>query len=115
VVQFVKPRRYDMQVINDALLTQPRGTLKFILNESGIIFFSGTQQHRDIKLHGLSYEDDYGGNAVAGLVLPERVEIRFHNAFTDDRIRTIWRTVLKIPALGNAKFGQLYYQGREIL
>jgi hypothetical protein len=103
-----------MHVINDALLTHARGNLKFLLNEDGIIFFPGTQQHRDLKSHGLSYEDDYCGNAVAGLVLPGRVEIRFHQAFSDDRIRNMWRTVLAIPTLGNAKFGPLFYQGRAI-
>jgi hypothetical protein len=103
-----------MQVINVNLLDQAQGTLKFILNDSGIYFFPATQQHRDTKSHGLSYEDDYRGNAVAGLVMPGRVEIRFHKAFSDDRIRTIWRSVLSSPELAKTRLGQLYYQGREI-
>ena len=70
-----------MHVINADLLDHAQGTLKFILNDSGIYFFPATQQHRDTKSHGLSYEDDYRGNAVAGIVMPERVEIRFHKAF----------------------------------
>ena len=103
-----------MHVINADLLVQANGTLKFILNDSGIYFFPATQEHRDTKSQGLSYEDDYRGNAVAGLVIPGRVEIRFHKAFSDDRIRTIWRNTLSSPELANARFGQLYYQGREI-
>jgi hypothetical protein len=101
-----------MNVINADLLTA--GSLKFILNDSGIVFFPATQQHRDTKSHGLSYEDDYLGNAVAGIVMPDRVEIRFHKAFTDDRIRAIWRRVLSRPELAGASLGQLYYQGRVI-
>jgi hypothetical protein len=104
-----------MHVINADLLDHVQGTLKFILNDSGIYFFPATQQHRDTKPHGLSYEDDYRGNAVAGIVMPERVEIRFHSAFSDDRIRTIWRSVLSNPKLASVRFGRLYYQGREIV
>src|SRR5258708_2195678 len=104
-----------MHVINANFLENAQGSLKFILNEGGIVFFPATQQHRDIKSHGLSYEDDYRGNAIAGLVMPERVEIRFHAAFSDDRVRTIWRGVLMIPELAKVRLRQVYYQGREIL
>jgi len=103
-----------MHIINADLLNQPAGTVKFILNDAGIVFFPATQQHRDVKSHGLNYEDEYRGNAVAGTVLAERVEIRFHKAFSDDRIRAIWRGVLMRPELAKAGFGRLYYQGREI-
>jgi len=104
-----------MQVVNAELLSQMSGSVKFILNDNGIVFFPATQQHRDTKSHGLSYEDDYRGNAVAGLVMPDRVEIRFHKAFSDDRIRTIWRKASSSPELAGARLGQLqlYYQGRE--
>ena len=104
-----------MHVINANLLDQAQGTLKFILNDSGIYFFPATQQHRDTKSHGLNYEDDYRGNAVAGLVMPDHVEIRFHSAFSDDRIRSIWSRVLMIPEIPKTGLGKLYYQGREIL
>ena len=104
-----------MRVINADLLDQATGSLKFILNDSGIIFFPATQQHRDTKSHGLSYEDDYRGNAVAGIVMSDRVEIRFHKAFSDNRIRSIWRTALSSPELASARLAQLYYQGREIV
>ena len=102
-----------MHIIGADLLQQTNN-LKFILNEGGIIFFPATQQHRDIKLHGLSYEDDYRGNAVAGLVMPGRVEVRYHGAFSDERIRNLWTRVMKIPEVAGAGLGRLYYQGREI-
>jgi len=67
-----------MRAIGLDVLKEQCGSLKFILNDSAIAFFSSTQQHRDFKLEGLSYEDDYRGNALAGIVSPPRVEIRFH-------------------------------------
>ena len=45
-----------MHVINADLLDHPQGTVKFILNDRGIYFFPATQQHRDSKVQGLSYE-----------------------------------------------------------
>ena len=103
-----------MHLTNPELLTPPRGTLKFILNESGLVFFPAKQEHRDIKLPGLSYEDDYRGNAVAGLVLPERVDIRYHQHFSDERIRNLWSRIVTLPEIARARLGPLYYQGREI-
>ena len=97
------------------LLKEKNRNLKFILNDSAIIFFPVNQQHRDIKMDGLSYEDDYRGNAVAGLVMPGRIEIRFHRAYSDERMRNIWSRVLKIPEVVSAGLGPVYYQGREIL
>jgi hypothetical protein len=103
-----------MEVINVDLL-KGRQSLKFILNESGILFFPATQQHRDTKTDTLSYEDDYRGNAVAGVVTGERVEIRFHSAYSDERIRSLWSRVKAIPEVAKAGLGSLYYQGREIV
>jgi len=104
-----------MNVINAELLTGARGTLKFLLNDTAIMFFPATQQHREVKAHGLSYEDDYSGNAVAGMVIESRVEIRFHSAYSDDRIRGIWKRVLQEPLIAKAGLGRLSYQGRGIV
>ena len=104
-----------MNAIGVELLKDKSRSLKFILNDSGILFFPATQQHRDVKMPGLSYEDDYRGKAVAGLVASERVEIRFHSAFSDERMRSLWSRVLTISEVANAGLGRVYYQGREIL
>jgi hypothetical protein len=103
-----------MRAISTELLKERKGNLKFLLNDSAIVFFPASQQHRDMKLEGLSYEDDYRGNALAGLITPERVEIRFHKAFSDEHVRSIWSRVLSIPEVACAGLGRLYYQGREI-
>jgi hypothetical protein len=103
-----------MRVINAELLRERRGSVKFLLNDSVIAFFLVAQQHRDVKWETLSYEDDYRGNALAGLVTPERVEIRFHSAFSDERLKILWLRVLTLPEIAAAKLGKLYYQGRDI-
>jgi hypothetical protein len=104
-----------MNVIHAELLQGERGSVKFLLNDAAILFFPARQQHRDVKAHGLSYEDDYRGNAVAGMVVESRVEIRFHSAYSDERIRNLWKRVLQDPAMINLGLGKLLYQGREIL
>jgi hypothetical protein len=101
-----------MKTFNEDLLNGK--TVKFIMNDAAVLFFPATQQHRDVKAHGLSYEDDYAGNAVAGLVMPDHVEIRFHRNFSDERIGNIWRRVLASPGLSGRQFGNLLYQGRKI-
>ncbi|HEY1171772.1 MAG TPA: hypothetical protein VGH19_10405 [Verrucomicrobiae bacterium] len=103
-----------MDINGAELLKERKGSVKFILNDSGILFFPATQQHRDMKGMGLSYEDDYRGNAVAGLVMERRVEIRFHKAFADERIKRLWARVMANAEIAKAGLGKLYYQGREI-
>ena len=103
-----------MQAINTALLKQKGVTVKFILNDDAITFFPVSQQHRDLKVQGLSYEDDYRGKALAGLITPTKVEIRFHRVFSDERVQRIWSRVLTIPKVANADLGKVYYQGREM-
>lgn len=103
-----------MDVFGVELLQERSGSLKFIVNDSAIIFFSASQQHRDVKMQGLSYEDDYRGNALAGTVTPERVEIRFHSQFSDERVRSIWSRVLAIPEVASTGLSTVYYQGRHI-
>ncbi len=104
-----------MLIGNLELLKNRRGTLKFILNDTGILFFPAAQQHRDFKMQGMSYEDDYKGNALAGIVSADHVEIRFHKAFSDDRVRALWARVTSKPEFTRENLGKLYYQGREIV
>lgn len=89
-------------------------TIKFIMNESGIAFFPVSQQHRDVKPEGLSYEDDYRGNAVAGLFVGGRAEIRYHAAFSEERIRNLWHQFLAAPECAGLAIGNPTYQGRAI-
>lgn len=90
--------------------------LKFISNEEAIIFFPSSLQHRSIKAHGLSYEDDYKGNAVAGIVNGKQVEIRFHAAFSDNRILNLWTLILVTAQKADLNLTDftLHYQGRKL-
>ena len=107
-----------MKIMNHTLLQTalaPNGpTTKFIMNESGIAFFPVSLQHRDVKPEGLSYEDDYRGNALAGLFVGGRAEIRFHSAFSEERVRDLWSQFLAAPECGGLSPGRPTYQGRAI-
>ena len=107
-----------MNLINISLLRSalaPTGpTIKFVLNDEAIAFFPVSEQHRDVKLGGLSYEDDYRGNAAAGLIVSGRAEIRHHAAFSDERIRTIWRELRACPECKTLPLENLSYQGRDL-
>jgi hypothetical protein len=102
-----------MQVIAAELVPSAL-ELKFLLNESAIAFFPVTTQHRDFKGSELSYEEEHRGNALAGLVFRDRVEIRFHRSFSDERVRGIWAKVVAMPELAELKLRRVVYQGREI-
>jgi hypothetical protein len=71
-------------------------------------------QHWDVKPEGLSYEDDYRGNAVAGLFVGSRAEIRFHSAFSEERISNLWSQFLAAPECAGFSSGRPTYQNRAI-
>jgi len=108
-----------MHIINGDLvrraLDHKGESVKFILGDRAVVFFPATQQHREIKTQGLSYEDDYQGNAVAGLLTSGRVEIRFHARYSEGRIRAIWSRLRARPEFAGIEPGKVYYQGREII
>ncbi len=107
-----------MLVVNSELVQSSQGNIsrafKFIFNDSAIIFFPAAQQHNSMKAHGLSYDDDYRGNALAGILGAERIEVRFHQDFSDERVRVIWTQVCESGELSFLKARPLYYQGRKI-
>jgi len=90
---------------------------KLLLNESGIAFFDAKQQHSAVKLEGLSYEDDYKGNALAGTFQPGRVDIRFHQDFSDERVWNIWHIWARLCAkdgFPQLETWEVLYQGRKL-
>jgi len=108
-------RIHNPEFLREALKS-PHPYFKFILSDEGIVFFPEARQHRSMKVPGLSYEDDYRGNAVAGLIISGRVEIRFHSAFSDNRIRNLWTQVREnsvVADTGIESFS-LHYQGRHL-
>lgn len=109
-----------MRLINFELLqtalSEKSPRLKFIANEDAVLFFPDNQQHRSAKSDGLSYEDDYKGNAVAGIINGKQVEIRFHAGFSDNRILNLWTLILVTAQSVNIHLANstLHYQGRRL-
>jgi hypothetical protein len=90
-------------------------TIKFIMNDEAIAFFPVSQQHCDVKIGGLSYEDNYRGNSVAGLIVGGKAEIRFHKAFSDEKVSSLWQELRSLPECFSLPFGVVTYQGRALL
>ena len=74
--------------------------VKCIVTKTVVLFFPGTIQHREMKQGGASYEDDYRGNAMAATITPGRIDVRFHEAYSDQAVEDIFRTLLQIPEMG---------------
>lgn len=90
-------------------------TGKAVFNESGAIFFSAMRQHREMKAEGISYEDDYKGNALAAMLAPGSFEIRFHKAFPDGTVARIVAALVVQTELIALRGWRVTYQGRELL
>jgi len=106
---------YNIEFLRESISSN-YPNLKFLLNEQGILFFPATQQHKSVNAPGLNYEDDYKGNAVAGIVSQTRVEIRFHSAFSDNRIRNLWSQVQAAAQKSDINLSAfvVFYQGRQL-
>lgn len=52
--------------------------IKAIFNNVGILLFPSSNQHREQKAIGLSYEDDSRGNALAAIIRLNAIEVRRH-------------------------------------
>ena len=89
--------------------------VKAIVNREGAVLFSSLIQHRDMKRNGLSYEDDYEGNALAAVIKPSKIEVRFHSAFQDDAVRDIFTELLASAEMKWASGFTVEYQGRVLL
>jgi len=97
-----------------SLVKEDHFSAKMVFNESGAIFFRVNQQHCDQKAEGISYEDNYKGNALAAMLAPGKVEIRYHQKFSDNRVASIMVSLLEHPRLSFMKGWQVTYQGRAL-
>ncbi len=86
--------------------------VKLLANDRAVVFFPRTSEHREMKVHGLDYEDDSKGNALAVMMSPGRIEFRYHRAFSDARVRQIGTEIVRHPGLAFARDCQVSYQGR---
>ena len=97
-----------------SLLERRTFTAKMVFNEKGAIFLPVGTEHREAKAEGISYEDNYKGNALAAMVTTGRIEVRFHQAFKDAKVTAILRELLSTPELQPMKGCELTYQGRSL-
>ena len=99
----------------ESLLAEEGYLLKMIANDSGVAIFRHTTEHRDATQPGLRYADDSKGNALAAMVMPSRIEFRFHREFSDDRVTSLASRILSLPEFGFARSFEVVYQGRTLV
>lgn len=87
---------------------------KMVFNERGVILAPTSRQHRDLKSEGISYEDDYKGNALAAMVRRDAIEIRFHRDFRDAAVARLVGQLLTLPQFAVLTNPQVTYQGRTL-
>jgi hypothetical protein len=98
----------------ETITKQAGFSAKVVLNEAGALFFPSHIQHREQKGPAISYEDDYAGNALAAMLSPGRIEIRYHRDFGDARVANLVRALLSEQRLAFMRGWQVTYQGRTL-
>mgnify|MGYP005840448333 CR=1 FL=1 len=101
------------QYIQDASLER-YFQAKLVFNENGAIFFPVTAEHRDQSGPGIHYADNYKGNALAAMISPGKIEIRYHQDFTDDQVRELLNMILRFEQVSFLNDYEATYQGRPI-
>jgi hypothetical protein len=87
---------------------------KAVFNEHGIIVFPRFVEHRTMKREGISYEDDYAGNALAAMIRPGAFEIRFHKSYSDQRVTLIVSAIVAETGFEVLSAWRVTYQGRPL-
>ena len=96
------------------LAAEPLRQQKALLNEAGIVIFQASTQHATVKVQGISYEDDYLGNALAAMFDANKFEIRWHRDFSADRVKQLVVELCKLPELASLEGLSVTYQGKPI-
>lgn len=97
-----------------AMLEEDGYLFKLIANDCGVVLFPHTTEHRDATQAGIRYADDSGGNALAGIVKPGRIEFRYHRQFSDERVKQLVKRILALPEFAFARSFVVTYQAREL-
>ena len=98
----------------ERLKDEPLRRLKALLNETGIVIFPASTQHAAIKLRGISYEDDYKGNALAAIFDGHKFEIRWHRDFSEIRVKQLVDTLRRQPQLNSIENHLVTYGGNAL-
>lgn len=98
----------------EALASGSTHQIKMAFNDRGAIVFPVSRQHREMKADGISYEDDYKGNALAAMLRPDAIEIRFHQGYKDADVARIVAALLALPEFASMQTARVTYQGRVL-
>lgn len=93
---------------------KPYFPAKMVFNAKGAIFFSVKSQHQDMTGPEIRYRDNYLGNAMAAMLAPGKIEIRFHQGYTDKQVATIIQAFKQQPELSFLAEWAATYQGRQL-
>ncbi len=63
--------------------------IKCVANERGMVFHGVNSQHAWNGVFGVCYVEGSKGNALAGVIYNNQIEFRRHDAFTEQRVRTM--------------------------
>ena len=97
------------------LLEQDGYVFKLLANDTGVVLFPHTMEHRHATQSGIKYADDSRGNALAAMVKPGRIEFRFHRGFSDERVTALATRMLALPELAFAQTFTVSYQARTLI
>ncbi len=65
-----------------------------------------------MKGEGISYEDNYAGNALAAMIRPGAFEIRYHKSCSDRRVAQIVNAIATETGFEILNTWRVTYQGR---
>ena len=88
--------------------------IKVVLNDKGMIFGSINGQHDRLGGGPVSYRQDGKGNALAGLFIGDRLEIRRDRRFSPERVRCLMDALGDLEPLARVAHYHVVYQGRDI-
>lgn len=94
------------------IVNRDRYFLKCIINATDAVFFSGTELHSNVKMAGVSYEEDSQGNAMAVTIADGLIDVRWHNQFTASTVTAIFCELLAAPQMAPIAKFEIHYQGR---
>jgi len=98
-----------------SMLEEDGFLFKLIANETGVVLFPHSFEHRDSTHPGIKYVDDSRGNALAAMVKPGRIEFRFHREFSDERVKQLVERMLVLPELQLLRGATVTYQTRILV
>jgi len=99
----------------ESILQEDRYVFKLLANDHGVLLFSRDIEHEQISEPDIRFEADSVGNALAGVVKPGHIELRFHDDFGDERVRLLMERMLALPEMTFARGFEVVYQGRVLI